>query len=311
MPRYYRKVIKIRAVDSPNVRLALAQQAAGRKPTGEVIVPGVLSWDEYTKRRQTWDEVRVCVGLDAEFYEGAQVLLYPPAWLNRAEQIADSLKGIPRQAKAMGIDPAEGGDRTVWAIVDELGLIHLLSLQTQDTAAITGRTIALMQEYNIPAGNVVFDRGGGGKQHADRLHTQGHKVRTVGFGEAVTPDPRYGKVHTSERLHNKEERYAYLNRRAEMYGELRTLLDPSNQGGFGLPAEYTELRRQLAPIPLWYDNEGRMYLPPKQKRTGDKDSSKVTIDKLVGHSPDEADALVLAVYGMRHKPVVVKVGAMW
>ena len=97
----------------------------------------------------------------------------------------------------------------------------------------------------------------------------------------------------------QETRYAYKNRRAEMYGELRVLLDPSRGTGFGLPSEYAELHRQLAPLPLLYDPEGRLYLPPKDKRSST--STELTIKEILGCSPDEADSLVLAVYGMVSK----------
>src|SRR3972149_2557666 len=79
-----------------------------------------------------------CIGLDAEFYEGAEVLLFPPEWLNLAENRADAIEKMQRQAKAIGIDPAEGGDQTAIAVVDELGLIELSSRQTPDTSVITG-----------------------------------------------------------------------------------------------------------------------------------------------------------------------------
>jgi hypothetical protein len=89
--RFYRRVIQIRAVDSPNVKLGLAQAEAGLPDTGLAadgmpLLPGVLDYAEYLKRRATWDEVRQCVGLDAEFWAGADVLLYPPQWLNLAEE---------------------------------------------------------------------------------------------------------------------------------------------------------------------------------------------------------------------------------
>src|SRR5215204_6203156 len=106
----YRKVIQIKAEHSPNVRLALAQRADGLTPNGQNIVPGALSWRDYLKRRATWDEIRQCIGLDAEFYEGKEVLLFPPLWLNRAEEAARKLRGQTRSPSAMGVDPAEGGD---------------------------------------------------------------------------------------------------------------------------------------------------------------------------------------------------------
>lgn len=305
--RFYRRVIKIKATDSPNVVLALQQQAAGQEPTGEIVTPGVLTWGEYQKRRATWDLVRACVGLDAEFYEGASVLLYPPDWLNRAEQLSEALRGHSRRAKAMGIDPAEGGDKTAMCAVDEKGLIELVSRQTPDTSVITGEVIAFGRKHSVPPENWMFDRGGGGKEHADRLRSQGYDVRTVAFGESVTPDPKRGMVQMEERIEQREERYVYKNRRAEMYGELSLLLDPAAGVGFALPAEYTELRRQLAVMPKLYDEEGRMRMLPKNKRG--ENSNEKTLTELLGCSPDEADSLVLAVHGMLHPAVKTRAGA--
>ena len=304
----YRNVIKIKAEDSPNVRLAVAQERAGNPITGEMLVPGVMDHATYTKRRTTWDSVRQCIGLDAEFYEGAEVLLYPPDWLNRAEGIAANLEGRSRIAKAIGVDPAEGGDNTCWAVVDERGLIDLISKKTPDTTVITGETIALMQQYRVPAQSVLLDAGGGGKQHADRLRSQGHPVRTVAFGESATPSPARRLKTLDERALEREDRYVYKNRRAEMYGILRDLLNPVNEPGFGLPAKYTALRHQLGPIPLVYDGEGRLELPSKTKPN--PTSTKVTLTELIGHSPDEADALVLATYGMASKAARPAAGAV-
>jgi hypothetical protein len=306
--RYYRKVIKIKAEDSPNVRLGFLQKSQGKAATNHILIPGVLPYRDYLKRRSTWDKVRQCVSLDAEFYEGAEVLLYPPDWLNRAELIARGLPKI-RKAKAIGIDPAEGGDKTAMAAVDELGLIELVSKKTPDTAIITSEALAFMQKHGVPAHKVAFDRGGGGKQHADRLRAMGHMVNTVAFGETIMQDLKRGIVPIEQKKETREERYTYVNRRAEMYGTLRELLDPSLGGGFGLPVEYMNpLRLQLAPIPLTYDPEGRLYILPKHKKNPDQTTP--TLVDIIGHSPDEADALVLAIYAMTHKIVRVVAGAM-
>src|ERR1700674_550861 len=112
MVRYYRKVLKITGSDSPNVRFALLQQARGIQPTGEVLVPGVLTWEEYQKRLATWEKIRITIGILDEFYLGAEVMLFPPDWLDRANRLAEGLNGKVRHAQAIGIDPAEGGDRT-------------------------------------------------------------------------------------------------------------------------------------------------------------------------------------------------------
>ncbi len=315
---FHRRVIHIRAVDSPNVRLALAEQALGRQPTGRMVVPGVKDWNEYQRNLATWDQHQQSVSLNAEFYEGKEVMMYPREWLDRAHMRALALRGAKRVARAIGCDPGEGGADSAWAIVDELGLIDLVFEKTPDTSVIPRRTLQLMRQHKVPADRVVFDRGGGGKQHADTLrsictleHPRGCKVRTVAFGENPSLDPRAGRTPLKDRKDTKEDRYAYKNRRAELFGELRIVLDPAGgvrvgdsliggESGFGLPLEQVELRRQLEPIPLQYDGEGRMELPPKNRRPG-QDDKKVTLVDLIGCSPDHADALVLAVHGMLHK----------
>ena len=297
---YYRKIIKIKAVDSPNVRLAEKQEREGKEVTNETIVPGVIDYTTYQNRREFWDEVRQCIGLDAEFYEGADVLMFPPAWLTKAEEYATTLS-TRREGEAIGVDPAEGGDSPCWSIVDHKGLIDLISKKTSDTSTISGETIALMTKYKIKPEKVFFDRGGGGKQHADRLRAQGYNVKTVAFGESVLGSYRFHWHRTQkQRIEQEEDRYVYKNRRAQMYGILRELLDPINEQQFGISEKFVELRRQLAPIPLTTDQEGRLYLLPKDAppRSDGAKSTAQTLKKLLGCSPDEADSLVLAVYGM-------------
>jgi len=310
----FRKVIRIKAEDSPNVRLALAQVARGEEPTREILVPGVIDYDTYMKRREVWPEVRQCIGLDAQFYEGADVKLYPPDWLAISVRLAVKYKQANRvrRPKAVGIDVAEGGDDTVWTAIDELGVIEQIAKKTPDTSIIPGDTIAFGRKHQVIPENWVFDRGGGGKQHADNLRRRGFRVRTVGFGEAAT-DPfrhRKGIKTAKQKTEMDETKYTYKNRRAEMYGILRfEYMDPTSEhGGFAIPPQLEELHRQLAPLPMLYDPEGRIYLPPKDKTNSN--STEITIKEMLGCSPDEADSLVLAVYGMHVKPNIQRAGAI-
>ena len=297
---FYRKIITIKAEDSPNVRLAEAQVKSGIEPTNEILIPGVKDYDTYLKHRETWDPVLQCIGLDAKFYKGASVLMFPPEWLNRAQETNTKLKAPSlRKGAAMGIDPAEGGDSTVWTIVDQFGILEQLSMKTPDTFVIINTTIMLMTKWHVLAENVVFDRGGGGKQHADSLRAKGHKVRTVAFGESASPEekPFYPYESFATRIDHQETRQVYKNRRVQMYMLLRQWLDPYlNEHGFGIPTNLIELRRQLAPIPLLMDGEGIYYLPPKHKR--DVKSTTQTMQDLIGCSPDEADSTVLAMFGL-------------
>lgn len=309
MVKFYRKVIRIRAEDSPNVRLGLEQKRRGKRPTGQQIVPGVLPWNDYVYRRDNWDHIRQAIGLDGVFWVGAELLLYPPQWLNRAEALARQLVGVERVARAMGVDPAEGGDKSAITVIDELGVVDKLTKVTPDTTVITADVIAWMKRFDLEPEDVVFDAGGGGKVHADRLRSQGYNVTTVAFGVPISIEPRRTRHSVAERKETKEGKYAYFNRRAEMYGNLREMLDPSTPGnGFAIPAEYAELRRQLSPIPLTYDQEGRLKLLPKMRSKRNKQEK--TLEDLIGCSPDEADSLVMAVWRMRNKVVRPRAGGM-
>jgi hypothetical protein len=302
-----RKVIRIKAEDSPNVRLAMAEIAAGREPSGNVLVPGVKQWWEYKTNRRDWDPHQQCVSLDADWYEGADVKMFPVEWLNRAEQLAEEAKNVRRTAVAMGVDTGEGSAETALCAVDYLGLVALESRRTPDTSVIPGWVLAFAREHGVPADKIMFDQGGGGLEHADQLRRQGYNVKTVAFGSTIAAPVRpRGVINPlAARKELVEERYVYKNRRAEMYHRLRLLL----KEGFAISRDHVELRRQLAPVPLWYDREGRIYLPPKSTQPGD-DDDMVTMTKLIGCSPDQSDALVLAVHGMTARVHQQRVSSM-
>lgn len=308
---FYRRVIKITARDSPNVRYAEAQRRKGIEPDNTVIVPGVKEWDEFQKNEVLWDAVKKCVSLYADFYEGGEVLMFPPDWLNAAEVRHDGLGSVKRVARGVGIDPAEGGDKTAMAAVDEYGLIELVSKRTPNTAVITSEALAFARKHNVPPDRVCFDRGGGGKQHADRLTEMGFPARTVAFGEGVSLEPHAGLVQAEERRETQAERYAYTNRRAQMYHKLRLLLDPGLEDDgprFAIPRTEVELRRQLAPVPMLYGPEGQVRMLPKNKRA--QNSKEQTLTELIGCSPDESDAVVLAIYAMTNERYQAVAGAV-
>jgi len=322
-----RKVITIRAVDSPNVALALQQQEDGQEPSREEVLPGVLTWDEYLHRRKTWDPIRQAVGLDAHWYVGAELKLFPRVLM--LDVVARSSTRPPVGGRRwMGVDPAEGGDRSAWVVVDSFGVLEMVSEQTPNTNSVFYRTIELMRRWHIDAADVCMDRGSG-KQHADRLAEAGFPVRTVAFGEAVVLPIRSGMRTTEERVEAREDQTIYRNRRTEMYWEAAELLTavgsyvrgqwvpPSGRegSGFSIPPAIAEwrtegrksLRQQLEVIPREYDRDGRPFLRPKNSDPGSAESGRrrKSLSELTGHSPDEADAFVLALFAMRSEPLVV------
>ena len=303
---YTRKVIKIRADQSPNVKLALKEIAEGKPVSNTTIIPGVKDYPTYIKHREEWDEVQQSIQLDAEFWEGEEFFLFPREVLEAVSHFAAGLN-LQGHLTTMGVDTAEGGDNTSWAVTGTDGLVDLVSIRTPDTSTIPKTTIELIHDYKINPKNVAFDRGGGGKQHADNLRNakslgfakQDYPVRTVGFGESAKAEKKRGVKSVKKLVLEDEEKYVYKNRRVQMYGILSIML----QEGYKIPhsilhkkfrSDRKSLYDQLRPIPKLLDKEGQLYLPPKNKKN--PDSKETTLVELIGHSPDESDAVVLGTY---------------
>jgi hypothetical protein len=307
---FTRKIIRIQAVDSPNIRIALAQLAMGMKAGDQgfapLLIPGLRDYGTYVLKRQTLDKILQCVQLDADFYEGSELKLWPPEWLNHCADLAVRFARMRRWAKALGVDTAEGGDKTAFTVGDEMGVLECLSLKTPDTNIIHKMVIALGRKYNVSPHNWIFDRGGGGKVHADRLRADGYPVRTIDFGQrASSNEPKNTEKHLQEKLEEYEERTIYESMRAEMYAEFSLRCDPRHPlGGYAIPLDgdaCVELHRQLSYMPKLYGSDGKLYMLPKNKRRADAKLGEKTLSELLGCSPDEADSAVLMYWGLTHQ----------
>lgn len=324
-PPWHRRTMKIMATDCPNVQRGLLMKARGLVPDGKEEVPGALSWANYQFNLATYNKQQVTEGLLAEWYTGAELMLFPPEVRAFAVERHRNLGNRLRRALAIGVDPAEGGDRTAWCAVDEFGIIEIISKQTPNTAVIPGETIAFMRKHGMMnrAEYVCFDRACG-KAHADIMRGMGHRVRTIHFGAGISMEPKRAKRFFPEKLEQKEDRDVYKNRRAEMYIELSQMFAPKrdpdgkiiagSSSGFAMPPAsmgdaYERLNHQLSKMPRLTDEEGKFWMlpknaPPKSANPEDVD----TLVKRIGHSPDEADALALAVWSMNHRPLIATAG---
>lgn len=322
---YYRKCIKIRAEDSPNVIFALEQIRRGLKPTNEAVCPGVLTWARYQEKLNTWEPRRKCEGLDAEWYEGHEYKLIPKEWLNAAEAFAEwlitSKSNRSILARYMGVDSGAGGDDSAWCVGDRLGVLDIVSMKTPDTNHVYGTTLEMRRKWNVSDTRIIFDLGGGGTEHVNRLRASGYPVRATGFGKQPKIEARRGMKGFEEKRNAEEDAYAYLNRRSEMYYDARIIMERTEEGiyvpknwngsnidGFGLPKILcAELRRQLECVPMDWDGEGRFKLLPKDDPK--RPENPKTFRNLIGRSPDQADAFVLMLFGMTHKPIRMQAGA--
>ena len=321
--KLYRKVIHIGGEHSPNVRIGKELKKRKYKGPHPTIIPGVVSYVDYQRRSKFWDKIKATMRLHGRFYEGEEALLYPPHWLDKAEEIYkrinplgyDKLKEwwtVSKQvATAMGVDGAAGRDLTCWTVINRRNLIEQFAIPTPDTMEIVATTVKYIDKYGLDPGKVCFDYGGGGKQIVDRLRQMGIKCRAVSFGESATP-PRNKKIKRTEDKDDKAETmHVNKNRRAEMYWILREWMDLSvNPEPFGIPEELYLLREELAIMPLMYDAEGKFFLPPKTRPPGNKNQELLVISEMLGRSPDRADSLVLAAFAEEVPSPKTKVGAL-
>jgi hypothetical protein len=307
--RLSRKVIHVSGEHSPNVQLGRELEAQGRLAEYRPVIRGILDYNEFLKRQRDWRPYEVRTRLLGLFPDEGDQRLFPTDWLDLAQALGRKRREFEARRKAreflrlfcaLGIDVGQGGDPSVWCVFDRFGVRYLLSKQTPNTIEIAGQTIRLMRQFHICDYAVAFDSGGGGKQIADMLRDKGYdQIMDLEFGSAA------------------DEPKEYKNRRAELYGELRKALEPTDarrrlldldvsewrEAGMrclALPPDDAMLREDLAVLPLLRDGEGRLRLPPKDSRLKSSERREPTVRELLkGRSPDRGDALAMALYAWR------------
>lgn len=170
----------------------------------------------------------------------------------------------------MGADFAGGvgADSDVFLISDSAGYVEDVWDAYLNTQAKVGAMSILHTKYN-PSGFFGDCTGGYGNGAIDLAKTKGITIDGVNFArEAYNPE-------------------LYPNARTEMYIELAQDI----RNGYYVPPE---IQKELLAIQATVDKRGRISLVPKE-----------LTKKILGHSPDRADALALSNYARRHCGVVM------
>lgn len=189
-------------------------------------------------------------------------LIPSEAILKSTEIVNNNFTGV-----SLGVDVARyGDDRTVFIILKD-GNIELIESypQTAITEVIT-RTIQLINDYQIDPNYVGIDSVGVGAGVVDSLKQQGFEVIEI-QGGAKPEETDY------------EEAFKPFNLRSQMYYELRKDLINGEIGN--LTNESLRLELQAIKYEIYADRTVKVV-------------SKEAIKKLLGKSPDYADALVYA-----------------
>jgi hypothetical protein len=169
----------------------------------------------------------------------------------------------------MGIDLSGlGSDNNVFTVCNRYRILDMISVNKADSFELCNVAERLMTEYNV-RGACIDITGSTSCGLLDLLKAKNHQVVGVNFAQKPY-----------------EERF--LNARAEMY------VETANAIKSGLYISSQDIKTQLSYTTISVNNSGKFQLCKKDD-----------IKELIGHSPDEADSLALAVYAMNHTNTTV------
>lgn len=207
----------------------------------------------------------------------------PRAWVQLAQERWKAGVGRPGMNDApdqIGVDPARGGS-------DSAVIAQRFDEWVGELQVVPGRTVptglhlaALVLKGAPPPSTLIqIDLGAVGSSPVDFV-AQSHP-RTVGIN--------FG---TPCKLTDKSGRLRMRNYRAAMYWKLRELLDPSNGHEYALPPDES-LLEELTAHTFVIGAQGVQVVEKEQ------------VKKLLGRSPDRADAVVLACWQAPVREVLV------
>lgn len=165
------------------------------------------------------------------------------------------------QPVIMGVDPARNGDRTVFVIRKGRKIFEPIIFEDMTQTEIAGEIIRILNKFRI---NKVFVDFGLGYGVVDILHSKG--LNDIVQGVAFNSKPNKPNV--------------YSNKRTEIYGELRDWI--LQDGGVDIPDNQIMINELLS-IPDFKINSNGQYVM----------EAKDEIKKVIGKSPDIADAMAL------------------
>lgn len=244
-----------------------------------VPYPRLITPQWVSDRYKAWGEssapyqVRVL----GNFPQQGEDTLIPLLWIELAmERWEDTPDGSPVQ---IGVDVAAyGSDKTVIAVRKGNKLCELQVYSQKNTRETAGLVQIASREHNTS--RIAVDEIGIGRGVVDSLEEAGYENVGVNVSE---------RSSDSERWHNL---------RAELWCNLRERLDPDKEPISLLPDD--ELLSELASVKYKVDARGAIQI-----------ESKDDMRKRLGHSPDRADAVVLAFCEPQSEGYIAGVGKLY
>lgn len=278
------KTFHVSAFDTPNFKAfgIMPEDIANdtwQEKVKEIPYPRLITPQWVSDRFKAWGESSAPyqVRVMGNFPQQGEDTLIPLLWIELAmERWEETPEDKPVQ---LGVDVAAyGSDKTVIAVRKgkKLSALNVYSQKnTRETAGLVA-------------------------QHARENGTEKIAVDEIGIGRGVVDsleeDGYYGVgVNVAERSRDSER---YHNLRAELWYSFREMLDPDKEP-IALPPD-DELLSELASVKYKVDARGAIQI-----------ESKEDMKKRLGHSPDRADAAVLAFSNTQREGFVQGVGKLY
>jgi hypothetical protein len=241
--------------------------------TGEYVpdeVKDVLTGELWVQeRRNKWGEGSMwwLAKVLAEFPDVAEDILFTPAILNKGIITDLSQNAATKKRGTGGLDVARMGDDETVLYINKYGYVRLKDRWGKlDTMETVGRVLKNFPHAKVNPQTAPFIwidvTGGLGAGPYDRLREQGYPVGEFNFGGGA-----YDKTK-------------FKNRRAEAYYEA---MEAMEQGRIDIDELDEDLQRELMEHRFKENSQGLIQIEAKEE-----------IAKRLGHSPDRADAFVMA-----------------
>lgn len=254
------------------------------RPHVDALIPGQMDFRKYSQIMSKPDEIERAWSGEGHFPpEDAELQIIPPSWLKEPCRLWTE-KHDSIHVTAFGLDLAAStdGDQTVLASggpegikalyrTRKAGLMETLSWLKGVFSKIG---IDPFEDYYPIAVDCI---GAGGDRIADLLEENGASVVR-----------NKGSVGANDKA-------LYGNRRAELYGQLSSRLNPDadHLDVFMMPDDSKLKEELVAHEKVYLQDMIKFRLTPKKKLLTGADSKIQSLQEILGRSPDSSDAVVL------------------
>lgn len=239
----------------------------------EAIKAGRVLQSWVDARKKAWGETSTIFinRVLGDFDHSGQSNVIPLSWIELAVERGRKT-GLKGQGKtSLGVDPAwTGDDSTAMARLVGNVLEAIEAVQGQDLMVTAGKIVAKLNGNSKTA--AAIDTIGIGAGVFSRVREQGYKaVQSV-------------NVATKTDITDVTGEWKFPNLRSALWWRMREAIDPNGDLKLALPDNQRLIDDLASPL-FTYKSNGTIEVEPKDK-----------IKVRLGHSPDHADAVALALY---------------